>query len=370
MNYKKIVKFINRTLAASAMLLAVSALSACSDDDDTPVIPDTDVNKYGVFVVCEGNYGASNSSLTWANMEENSYLNEIFYKANDVTLGSQAQSMTTHDDDGWVVVSDSHVIFKIDLDTYKEEGRIVGLTKPRYMHFVSDTKAYVTLMNSNQIAVVNPESYSITGYIDIPDLYGAGDAAMMVQDGNHVYVNCWSYQNKIIRIDTTTDKVDASLEVGVQPKEMVMDRNKNLWVVTDGGGWEQNPAGFETPAIVKVNTSSFTIDKKFELTMYANVGSIAINGEGDRIYYTCNDIYSMSINDNALPAEPIIEADPENAYRYYGLGVDPTTGLVYVADAKDFTQNGEVKVYDNNGNLKKKFDTGICPRFFCWYYKK
>ena len=176
-----------------------------------------------------------------------------------------------------------------------------------------------------------------------------------------MYVNCWSYQNKIIRIDTTTDKVDASLEVGVQPKEMVMDRNKNLWVVTDGGGWEQNPAGFETPAIVKVNTSSFTIDKKFELTMYANVGSIAINGEGDRIYYTCNDIYSMSINDNAHPAEPIIEADPENAYRYYGLGVDPTTGLVYVADAKDFTQNGGGKVYDNNGNLKKKFDTGICP---------
>lgn len=112
MNYKKIVKLINRTLAASAMLLAVSALSACSDDDDTPAIPDTDVNKYGVFVVCEGNYGASNSSLTWANMEGNSFLNEIFYKANDVTLGSQAQSMTTHDDDGWVVVSDSHVIFK------------------------------------------------------------------------------------------------------------------------------------------------------------------------------------------------------------------------------------------------------------------
>ena len=224
-------------------------------------------------------------------------------------------------------------------------------------------------MNSNQIAVVNPESYSITGYIDIPDLYGAGDAAMMVQDGNYVYVNCWSYQNKIIRIDTTTDKVDASLEVGVQPKEMVMDRNKNLWVVTDGGGWEQNPAGFETPAIVKVNTSSFTIDK-FELTMYANVGSIAINGEGDRIYYTCNDIYSMSISDNALPAEPIIEADPKTHTATMDLALTPTTGLVYVADAKDFTQNGEVRVYDNNGNLKKKFDTGICPRFFCWYYKK
>ena len=32
----------------------------------------------------------------------------------------------------------------------------------------------------------------------------------------YVYVNCWSYQNRILKIDTTTDKVVDQLTVGIQ----------------------------------------------------------------------------------------------------------------------------------------------------------
>lgn len=367
MDYKKIVKCLNRAMAIAAMAFAVGTLSSCSDDEDFNIPSIDEHNPYGVFVVCEGNYGSSNSSLTWMSETENVYLNEVFRKANDVPLGSQAQSMTIHNNEGWVVVSDSHIIFKIDLGDYTEKGRITGLTKPRYIHFVSDTKAYVTLMNSSRIAIVNPATYSITGYIDLPDMYGSGDAAMMVQDGKYVYVNCWSYQNKIVRIDTTTDTADASLVVGVQPKEMVMDKDKNIWTVCDGGGWDQNPAGYETPTLVKVDIRSFTVAKRFNLTLGANVGSLAINAAGDRLYWTNNDIYAMDITSTQLPEEPLIEAFPDNAYRFYGLGVNPKTGTIYVADAKDFTQNGQVFIYSTDGVALKSFDTGIAPRFFCFY---
>lgn len=366
MHYKKNLTCFNRMLAVAALVASASMFTACSDDDE-PDAPDVETSEHGLFVVCEGNYGASNASLTWANLQENVYLNEIFRKANNVPLGSQAQSMTVHDDDGWVVVCDSHIIFKIDLDDYKEEGRIVGLTQPRYMLFVNDTKAYVTLFNSNQIAIVNPETYTVTGYIDVAEKFDATNAEMMVKDGKYVYANCWSYQNKIIRIDTDTDKVDACLEVGVQPKDMCLDKNKNLWVVTDGGGWEQNPAGYEAPAIVKVDTRSFKVTKKFEMPLGSNVGAIAINGAGDRLYWTCNDVYSMSVNSEALPEKPIIKAFPDNAFRFYGLGVSPKTGHVVIADAKDFAQNGEVFEYDADGNMLRSFETGVCPRFFCWY---
>ncbi len=367
MHYKRIINCFNRMVAVTAMLMAASAFTACSDDDDEPDAPDVHDAEHGLFVVCEGNYGASNSSLTWYNTENNTYSNEVFRKANNVPLGSQAQSMTIHDDDGWVVVCDSHVIFEIDLENFKEEGRITGLTQPRYIHFVSDTKAYVTMMNSKQIAIVNPETYSITGYIDLPDMYGAGDAAMMVQDGNYVYVNCWSYQNKIVRINTRTDKVDASLVVGVQPKVMCMDRNKDLWVVTDGGGWEQNPAGYEAPAIVKVDTRSFEVEKRFELPLGTNVGSIAVNRAGNRLYWICNGVYSMAIDSDKLPEKPLIEPYADNAFRFYGLGVSPRNGHIFVADAKDYVQNGEIFEYDEQGNLIHSFESGICPRFFSWY---
>lgn len=367
MDHKRIAGFFNRIMAMTGIVLAAGAMCSCSDDDDFYTPPVTEHDPHGTFVVCEGNYGSSNSSLTWMSEAENVYLNEVFRKANDVPLGSQAQSMTIHNDEGWIVVSDSHIIFRIDLGTYIEKGRITGLTKPRYIHFISDTKAYVSLMNSSRIAIVNPATCTITGYIDLPDMYGSGDGAMMVQEGKYVYVNCWSYQNKIVRIDTTTDRADASLTVGVQPKEMVMDKNRDIWVVCDGGGWDQNPAGYETPTLVKIDTGSFSVAKRFNLTLGANVGSLAINGTGDRLYWTNNDIYSMDITSGQLPERPLIEAFPDNPYRFYGIGVNPKTGMIYVADAKDFTQNGQVLIYTTSGEVIRSFDTGIAPRFFCFY---
>ena len=67
-------------------------------------------------------------------------------------------------------MNNSHVIFAIDLNTFKEVGRIENLTSPRYIHFLSDEKAYVTQLWDNRIFIINPKKYEITGYIQVPDM--------------------------------------------------------------------------------------------------------------------------------------------------------------------------------------------------------
>ena len=168
----------------------------------------------GLFITNEGNFQYGNATLSFYNPETKAIENEIFYRANAMKLGDVAQSMIIRDGIGWVVVNNSHVVFAIDIHTFKEVGRITNLTSPRYIHFISDEKAYVTQIWDNRIFIVNPKKYQITGYIECPNMtMESGSTEQMVQYGKYVYVNCWSYQNRILKIDTETNQVVDELEV-------------------------------------------------------------------------------------------------------------------------------------------------------------
>ena len=142
----------------------------------------------GLFVINEGNFQYGNASLSFYNPVDNEVDNEVFFRANGMKLGDVAQSMTIHGDKGWIVVNNSHVIFAIDTKTFKETGRIENLTSPRYIHFVSDTKAYVTQLWDNKIFIVDPRRYEIIGYINVPEMdMQTGSTEYMVQVGRYVY---------------------------------------------------------------------------------------------------------------------------------------------------------------------------------------
>lgn len=98
----------------------------------------------GLFITNEGMFQYGNASLSYYDPETKQVENEVFRRANGFKLGDVAQSMTIRDGVGWVVVNNSHVIFAIDINTFKELGRITNLSSSRYMHFISDEKAYVT----------------------------------------------------------------------------------------------------------------------------------------------------------------------------------------------------------------------------------
>ena len=163
-------------------------------------LPDEPLNLEGdgLFIINEGNFQYGNATLSYYNPSANSVTNNVFARANGMKLGDVAQSMALYDNKGWIVVNNSHVVFAIDINTGKEKGRITNLTSPRYIHFVSDTKAYITQLWDNRIAIVNPRTYSVTGYITVPGMtMETGSTEQMAAYGEYVFCNCWSYQNRI-----------------------------------------------------------------------------------------------------------------------------------------------------------------------------
>jgi DNA-binding beta-propeller fold protein YncE len=271
--------------------------------------------------------------------------------------------MVIRDGIGWVVVNNSHVIFAIDINTFKEVGRITNLTSPRYIHFVSDEKAYVTQIWDNRIFIVNPKRYEITGYVQVPGMeMESGSTEQMVQYGKYVYVNCWSYQNRIIKIDTETDRVVDELIVGIQPTSLVMDKNHKLWTVTDGG-YEGSPYGHEVPSLYRIDAETFQVERLFKFNFGDAPSEVQLNADRDKLYWLNDDVWEMDVEAEELPTRPFL---PYQGTLYYGLSICPHTGDVYVADAIDYVQQGMVYRYSGDGEPIDSFYVGIIPGSFCW----
>jgi len=324
---------------------------------------DFNISGNGLFITNEGNFMYGNATLSYYDPEKNTIQNEVFFRANGMKLGDVAQSMTIYDGKGWIVVNNSHVIFAIDINTFKEVGRIQNLTSPRYIHFLSPEKAYVTQLWDNRIFIVNPRTYSIIGYIQIPGMtMESGSTEQMVQYGKYVYCNCWSYQNKIIKIDTETDKVVDQLTVGIQPTSLVLDKYNKMWTVTDGG-YEGSPYGHEAPSLYRIDAETFKIEKQFKFKFGDWPSEVQLNGTRDTLYWINNDVWRMDVTDKRIPVRPFLE------YRgtlYYGLTVSPTNSEVYVADAIDYQQQGKIYRYSPTGILIDEFYAGVIPGAFCW----
>lgn len=317
----------------------------------------------GLFIICEGNFQYGNATLSFYDPKTNTVENEIFFRANGMKLGDVAQSMTIYGDRGWIVVNNSHVVFAIDVDTYRETGRIENLTSPRYIHFINEEKAYVTQIWDNRIFIVNPKTYSISGYITVPDMpLSSGSTEQMVDWENFVFCNCWSYQNKIIKIDTETDEVVGSLSIGIQPNSLVIDKKGRLWTITDGG-FDGSPYGYEVPSLYCIDPQSFTVTRIFEFELGSSPSELQINGSGDTLYWLDDAVWRMDIDDTMLPSSPFI---PFTETKFYGLTVDPLSDEVYVADAIDFSQQGMVYRYSPDGLPLNSFYVGVTPGAFCW----
>lgn len=347
------------------LLLIFSLLTAGCMEWDYGLEEDFDIStsERGLFICNEGNFQYGNATLSYYDPTTKRVENEIFYRANAMKLGDVAQSMIIHKGVGWVVVNNSHVVFAIDPTTFKEVGRITGLTSPRYIHFISDDKAYITQIWDNRIFIVNPRRYEVTGYIEVPNMTSEqGSTEQMVQLGKYLYVNCWSYQNRLLKIDTENDKIVAELEVGIQPTSLALDCNGKLWTVTDGG-YEGSPYGYEAPSLYRIDPESFTIEKQFSFKKGDAPSEVQINGRGDTLYWINDDIWSMSVDADRVPVRPFLDS---RGTIYYGLTVDPTTDEVYIADAVDYTQQGKIYRYSASGELIDEFYVGIIPGAFCW----
>lgn len=374
------------SLLLPLLISIIFLLPSCMDDDawyemnDLDVKFDTSLNnaisrQTGVFVLNEGNFMYDNASLSYYLIDSMQHLNDVFYRTNGTPLGDVAQSMVIRDSLGYIVVNNSSKIYVININTFEYVGKITGLTSPRYMHFINDNKAYVSDLYAGAIAIVDPAAMQVKGYINVRNpasSFNRHATEQFVQLGNRVFTNCWSYDNTILVINAETDQVTDSIQVPLQPNSMVADRYGKLWVLCDGG-FEGNPAGHEIPALVRIDPDLMEIEATFTYNLNDQPTELQVNGTGDTLYFLNRHLYRHIVTSDAPPVKVLESSYSKSAPRtasapvvggFYGLGIDPYSGDIYLGDAIDQVQRGVVYRYNANINVIDTFRTGINPGFF------
>lgn len=308
----------------------------------------------GVFILNEGNFTWGNGSLSFYSYENGLIYNDVFQKVNERPLGDVPNSMIINGEKAYIVVNNSGKVEVVNKNTLVSIATISGLKSPRNLAFVSSTRAYVTSIYSDSVTILNLTENSISGYINI-----RRSSESIIVSGNKAFISNWVGGKEVIVIDITNNKVADSIQVGVEPESMALDRNKMLWVLCNGG-WERN----NYAELDQINTTSNRVEKKLIFSSkLASPSCLAVNGTGDALYYLENGVNIVNLAYPFIPASPLI---PQSDRLFYKLGIDPMYNYIIVTDAVDYKKTGFVHVYQNDGTLINSSSAGIIPGLMCF----
>ncbi len=368
------------------ILLFVLIFSSCMKEswtDEEYLFENT-----GLYIINSGNFGSSTSSLSYYDIKNNTVYNNIISTTNNVEKwGDVAQSMKIRDGIAYLVLNNSGKILLLDSNTGKIIGKITELESPRYIHFINDEKAYVTDLYARAINIINPSGVQSYNSADSSNLtsdntvhigsistnnnkkYAQHSTEKMVQWGHSIFVACWMRDDKILVIDSNSDKIQDSITVAAQPNSLVIDKYNKLWVLCDGGydwGDGSNPY-YGNPKLFRINPSTLTLEDSITFPIDANPQELCINGSKDTLYFLNTDLYRLPV----LSLRPEKHIENNSEYKgygkgFYGLGIDPTNSDIYISDAIDNAQPGYVYRFNAQGQGIDTFKVGVNPVGFCF----
>lgn len=337
----------------------VLLLLGCVKDKPSP--PDHSLlnttNKKAILLN-EGTYGLNNADISILDLTEGHIVNQVFKVANNKSLGDVAQHLTLINGQYWVALNNSNRISIIDTSSFKEIASINNIKFPRYILQTSPSRAYITSMYFPDIYIVNLQTYSIEGKIQLESL----NPEQMLLHKGMVYCTTWdTASNLLYKIDPTLDAVVKKINLpGRASHSIVKDKENYLWILS-GNKYKNTPS-----TLTRIDSKNDSITNYFTFSHDTDPIKLTINATQDTLYYINidylgasqnNGLYQMSIQASTLASAPFIHAAP-NSY-LWGLSINPTNGHIFITDPKGFNQQSVVLEYNSQGQMLRSYQAGI-----------
>jgi YVTN family beta-propeller protein len=346
-----------KKLLFSMMLLASCTLFfACDTDSVTTVQP----YESGVFITHEGPFQNGSGTVSFYNRNVGGISNDIFGAANNgAVVGNILQSMSIANDNAYLVVNNANKIIVAEAKTFKFKDTLTGFTQPRYFLNIDGKKAAVSEWGKNGVAGV-VKIVDLTTKKTTKTIATGNGAERMLLNSNTLWVTNvggFGSDSTVSLIDLTTEAVSKTVKVGVAPNSLVKDANGDVWVLC-GGSWSA-----KNGKLVKVKGNA--VVESYDVPQGSN--SLVANNAKNTMYFVGGaGVYQKDLT-TAKPAIWIDKASTKiNFVALYGLGLDPKTENIFIADAKNFASTGTVYVFNNAKKYTDSLKTGIIPSNF-WF---
>lgn len=347
---------MNQTIG-KLLLAATVIFTACKKSETNTTAPLAPAK--GIYVLSEGNFGSNNSKLGYYNIATSTFTGDYFTTQNPgaAGLGDTGNDMVLYGGKLYIVMNGSSQLVVLNAGNGQLLNRIPfvnGSTakSPRYAIGYRG-KVYVTAYD-NTVSIVDTSSLSITGSIATganPDGIAAyGDYLYVANSGSFNYPD----------VDSTVSVI--SLSSLAEVKKIVVGKNPNkVEVAANGDVYVSCYGNFGSiPASVSVINSSTNLLKTNLSSAYAYSH---VRTFGNLAYFYNNYagtgaelVYNTATNSN-VRTEFITDGTVVTAT--YGINVDEENGDVYLLDAKNFSNAGEVFCFNSAG--VKKFSFSVSP---------
>lgn len=345
---------LKKSMLALIVVLTVVSCRPRPEDDD-PLFGN------GVLVLSEGMYGSNGAVLSYYDIDSNAVTYDIFNDINGRSLGDLANDMQLYGAKLYIVVNNSNTVEVVDINNGKSLSRISLVDKdgvgmmPRRIAF-NEGKAYVCCYNGE---VVRIDTTSLR--VEATAQAGKSPEALCISNGKLFVSNSGgldypNYDSTISVIDLSTFTEVEKIVVRLNPGRMGVDSYGNVYVLSVGNYYDSiNPIG---PCIQKISAT----DNQLVATYEVAASNFTIYNDMAYAYGMDNTTYAWWFKkiDLLTGSESEINTAGTNFSYPYAINVD-ADGNVYIGDAGYFTSNGDVYCFGSNGTRKYSFEAGVGP---------
>ncbi len=374
-------------------LLCLAVLFACreielvvpTEYELLPGVPiDPDARPAGMYLLNEANMGSNKSSIDYVDFRNAYYVRNIYAERNPEVvkeLGDVGNDIQIYGNKLYAVINCSHKVEVMDVRTCKRIGQ-VDIPNCRYIRFAKG-KAYVSAYvgpvaidpNAQLGAVyeVDTASLAVTRKVTVgyqPDeLEVLGEYLYVANSGGY---RAPDYDSTVSVVEIYGMKQIQKIPVGINLHRIRKDRYGKLWVTSRG---DYNTIPSRLYVLDRKDKNSKEMVVKDTLDIHCSEMYI----QGDSLYFysvewnkqTERNTVTYGIIDvrtgQLVTDHFITDGTEQDIVIPYGICVHPTTGDIYVTDAKNYVSSGVLHCYDRHGKKKWSVRTGDIPAHMAFY---